>query len=589
MAILYSQEGKPLTSASEQDQETMDRAIARLNEQKQVWAGLAIDKKIAYLKRMRANTEKAADRWVAAAVRAKGIPADSPLAGEEWISGPWAVLFALNHYIPTLQAIKKTGYPDLKPDQVHTRPDGQVVVDVFPRSLSDRLLLSGVTGQVWMQPGVTKDNLRETMAVWYRNPAPVGKVALVLGAGNIASIAPLDVLYKLLAEGQVCLLKMNPVNDYLGPIMEEVFGDLVKDGFMQLAYGGVNAGVYLTNHPGIDEIHITGSASTHDAIVFGSGDEGAARKRAGSPANPRRVTSELGNVSPTIVVPGPWTKADLRFQAEHIMTQKMHNAGFNCIAAQVLILPESWNRTNDLLDAIRAVAKQTPPRVSYYPGAEKRQAATLAAHPDAEILDQPTEGVVPRTFVRNVPPDQVNDICFKVEAFDSVLSETRLPGDDPATFLRNAVAFCNDTLWGTLGANIIIHPQTMRALGPAFDQAIADLRYGCVAVNAWTGVGFLLTPTTWGAFPGHTPDDIQSGIGIVHNSYLFDRAQKSIVTQPFYPYPRSYMHGMFTILPKPPWFITNKKANVIGRQLVHFEAHPSVFRLPGIFINALRG
>jgi aldehyde dehydrogenase (NAD(P)+) len=588
MAMLYSPEGKPLVSTMESEHEAMDRAIVRLNAQKQAWATLRVDKKIAYLQQMRQRTEKAADRWVAAAIQAKGIPAPSPLVGEEWISGPWALIFALNRYISTLQAIAKTGYPQLTPNQVHTRPDGQVVVDVFPLSLYDKLLLSGVTGQVWMQPGVTKDNLRETMAVWYRTHNPVGKVVLVLGAGNIASIAPLDVLYKLLAEGQVCLLKMNPVNDYLGPILEEVFGGLVTEGFVQFAYGGVNAGAYLCNHPGIDEIHITGSASTHDAIVFGTGDDGATNKRARTPQNPRRVTSELGNVSPTIVVPGPWTKADLRFQAEHIMTQKMHNGGFNCIASQVLVLPQHWGLTDALIDAIRNVAHTTPPRVAYYPGAEKRHLATLTAHPDAEILDQSADGVVPRTFVHNVPPDRVNEMCFRVEAFNSVLSETRLPGEDAAAFLRNAVQFCNETLWGTLGANILIHPKTIRALGDVFDRAVADLRYGCVAINAWTGVGFLLTPTTWGAHPGHTPDNIQSGIGVVHNSYLFDRAQKSVVSAPFYPNPRSFLHGTFTILPKPPWFVTSRTAAQVGKQLTHFEAHTSPLQLPGIFIAALR-
>ncbi|MBA3824662.1 MAG: aldehyde dehydrogenase, partial [Ktedonobacterales bacterium] len=559
----------------------MDRAIARLQEQKQAWADLPVTRKIAYLEAMRGHIDRAAARWVAAAVEAKGIPAHSPLAGEEWLSGPWALLFGVNRYIETLRAVAKTGYPDLPANRVHTRPDGQVVVDVFPGSTYDKLLLSGVTGQVWMQPGVTKDNLRDTMAVWYRTPNPVGKVALVLGAGNIASIAPLDVLYKLIAEGQVCLLKMNPVNDYLGPFMEEVFGDLVTDGFVQLAYGGVNGGVYLTNHPGIDEIHITGSASTHDAIVFGTGPEGAERKRTSQPANTRRVTSELGNVSPTIVVPGPWTKADLRFQAENILTQKMHNGGFNCIAAQVLVMPDSWEHTDDLISALQAAIRATPARISYYPGADKRQAATLVAHPDAQILDAPAPNVVPRTLVLNVPPEQVNDMCFKVEAFDSVLSETRLPGADAATFLRNAVAFCNDTLWGTLGANILIHPTTMKQLGAAWDQALADLRYGCIAINGWTGMGFLMAQTTWGAYPGHTLNDIQSGVGVVHNSFLFDRPQKSVVQAPFYPYPRSFAHGLFTVLPKPPWFVTNKTAASTGRLLVHFEASPSAAKLPG--------
>src|SRR4029077_19458084 len=110
-------------------------------------------------------------------------------------SGPWALLFGINRLIETLTAVARTGTPRLRPSAVHTRPDGQVVVDVFPQSGGDKLLLSGVKGQVWMQPGVTATTLADTMAVFYKQPAPAGAVALVLGAGNIASIPPLDVLY----------------------------------------------------------------------------------------------------------------------------------------------------------------------------------------------------------------------------------------------------------------------------------------------------------------------------------------------------------------------------------------------------------
>lgn len=586
---IMPQEGTALVSTSEQDHATLDRAIARLQAQKQVWADLPIAQKIIYLRQAHTQTTKVAARWVAAAAAAKGIPADSPLVGEEWTSGPWALLYCLNRLIETMTAIAKTGSPALNPKAVHTRPNGQVVVDVFPQSIYDTLLLSGVSAQVWMQPDVTVANLKDSMATWYKKSQHTGKVTLVLGAGNIASIPPLDVLYKLYAEGQVCLLKMNPVNDYLGPFFAEVFAALIADGFLQLAYGGVAAGEYLCTHPSIDEIHITGSAATHDAIVFGTGPAGADHKQRNTPVNTKRITSELGNISPTIVVPGPWTQADLRFQAEHIATQKMHNAGFNCIASQVLVLPDNWNKTNDLLAALRHVMHNTPARVAYYPGAAKRQANALAAHPEAEVLDTPREGLVPRTLVPNVPYTNPTDFCFTVEAFGSVLTETRLPGNDPATYLRNAVAFCNDELWGTLGANIIIHPTTIKQLGPVFDQAIADLRYGCVAINAWTGLGFLLAQTTWGAYPGHPENDIQSGTCVVHNTYLFDRPQKSVVSAPFYPNPRGLAHGSFALLPKPPWFVTNKMGAVLGRRLVNFEGHPSMLKMPAIFAAALRG
>ena len=98
-------------------------------------------------------------------------------------------------------------------------------------------------------------------------------------------------------------------------------------------------------------------------------------------------------------------------------------------------------------------------------------------------------------------------------------------------------------------------------------------------VNAWTGLGFLLAQSTWGAFPGHARNDIQSGHGVVHNSLLFDRPQKSVVRAPFYPFPRGLGHGQVSILPKPPWFVTNKQAREVLRKLTFFEASPSPLRL----------
>ncbi|MGZ3443553.1 MAG: aldehyde dehydrogenase family protein, partial [Polyangia bacterium] len=228
-----------------------------------------------------------------------------------------------------------------------------------------------------------------------------------------------------------------------------------------------------------------------------------------------------------------------------------------------------------------------PNRLAYYPGAAERQKSAVKAYPKAELLDDAASGV-PRTLVPDVPPEG-DQFCFREEAFGGVLSETRLPGADARSFLANAVAFCNDRLWGTLGANLLIHPSTMKELGDAFDDAIAQLRYGCIAINTWTGVGFLLSQTSWGAFPGHPRNDIQSGHGVVHNSLLFDRPQKSVVRAPFYPFPRGVAHGQAAILPKPPWFITNKRAHEVSRKLTFFEAAPSPLKLPGIFVSALRG
>ena len=62
------------------------------------------------------------------------------------------------------------------------------------------------------------------------------------------------------------------------------------------------------DHPLVGDVHVTGSDKTHDAIVFGAGEEGARRKAANDPVLTKPVSCELGNVSPVVVVPGVWTR-----------------------------------------------------------------------------------------------------------------------------------------------------------------------------------------------------------------------------------------------------------------------------------------
>jgi aldehyde dehydrogenase (NAD(P)+) len=409
----------------------------------------------------------------------------------------------------------------------------------------------------------------------------------VLAAGNIASIAPLDTLYKLIAENCVVIAKMNPVNDYLGPVFEDAFAPLVQAGFLRLAYGGADVGKYLCAHPLVDEIHITGSDRTHDAIVFGDGPEGAARKRRNEPLLIKPIQSELGNVSPTIVVPGPWTSQDFRFQAENVVTQKMHNGGFNCIASQVLVLPQEWDGTPRLLEEIRRVLGALADRPAYYPGAGGRSASLNEGRTGVERFGRDGSGFVARTLAR-VQAASANETAFTTEVFAPALTFVTLPGD-VTPYLERAVAFANEKLWGTLGANLIVHPATQRENAHEIDAAVAGLRYGTVGVNAWTGVGYFISETPWGAFPGNALDDVGSGIGIVHNALLFDRPQKSVVCGPFAPFPRSVAGYGGAMLPKPPWFVTNRVADRVGRALCDFELHKTPLNAAKIAALALRG
>jgi aldehyde dehydrogenase (NAD(P)+) len=562
---------------------SLDGNLELLSRHKQLWAQTKVGARLAILARIRDDVNLVAQDWAETAASKKGLAPNASQAGEEWFTGPYALITYCNTLMETLSKVAGNKHLDGLP--MRELPNGQLAVQVEPHSIWDRLLLNGVRAEVWMEPGVTRANLAQHTASAYTHPTR-GKVALVLGAGNIASIAPLDCLHKLFVDNEVVLLKTNPVNDYLAAFLNPALATLIEPGFLRIVSGDASVGQYLCDHPLVETIHITGSTASHDAIVWGTGNEATANKLAGTPKNKRPITSELGGVSPTIVVPGPWSQADIAFQAENVATQKLHNAGFNCIACQVLVLSAAWPQKTAFLQTLQATVSASAPRPLYYPGAKAR-------------LAEFQEGITGQTRAQLETANQcgifrfragANHIAETFEVFAPALAVTELPCSDEEAFLIDAIDYANQNLAGTLGANILIHPQTLRQIGRRrFDELIANLRYGTIAINAWTGLGFLLSRARWGAFPGHTLENVQSGIGAVHNTMLFDHSQRTVVEAPFTPFPRNLLSLSFTLLPRPPWFITSRRANELGRLLTRFQARRSVAKLFAIFANALRG
>ena len=181
-------------------------------------------------------------------------------------------------------------------------------------------------------------------------------------------------------------MKANPVNEYLVPHWDRALAALVRAGVLRIVTGGAEVGRYLTAHERIDHVHITGSDKTYDAIVFGTGAEGAARKADDRPKVDKPVTAELGNVSPVIIVPGRWSVDELLYQAEHVATMLVNNAGFNCLAARVIVTHADWPQRDAFLGALTQALAQIATRRAYYPGASDRRDAFVAAHPEAEEL-----------------------------------------------------------------------------------------------------------------------------------------------------------------------------------------------------------
>ncbi|WP_211244525.1 aldehyde dehydrogenase family protein [Actinospica robiniae] len=559
----------------------LDLTVADVGRNAASWCRTGLDERLAMLERLLAKVPGAAGPMVAAAAAAKGYAADSPWAAEDWAGGPWALAQTASAYLHVLRRIRDGRRP-VEPGAVKS-DDDRVVVDVFPATGWDRLLLSGYTAKVWTRPGTTPHDVLERAARIYRAEPAAPGVALVLGAGNVAAITALDILHKLYVEGQVVVAKMNPVNAYLRPHFESVFAEFRERGFVRFVDGGAAEGTHLVGHAGIDSLHITGSERTYDAIVWGTGQEAEARRRTDRPLVTKPFSSELGGVSPCIVVPGPWSAADFRYQAEHIVTSKMNNSGHNCIASQILVVPRGWPGTDRLLEEIRRVLRSLPARSDYYPGARERLAAVRETYPTAEIHGPHGD----RILVPDVTGH--DDAMLTTEVFASALGVVRLPGGDTPTYLLDAVEFANDVLPGTLGATMLIHPKTMRREAQAVHAAIGALRYGTVGVNCWSAVGFLLGYTPWGAFPGHTRQAIGSGTGFVHNAFMLEDVEKTVLRAPFAPMPRGAFTGSASLSPPPPYFATNRTGPTTIERLTRFTASPGVKGLPGIFASALRG
>jgi aldehyde dehydrogenase (NAD(P)+) len=565
------------------DTVNLDQSIQVLQDHKTEWACLPIPKKLALLDAIRQRLAEKSQAWVEASIKGKQMQLHAPEAGEEWTGGPWTLADGINGYIATLRALERGQI--LMPQKIHPLPNGQVAARVFPNTLLDQIMMSGITAEIWMQPGVTQANLAEKMAAFYHQKNPPGCVALVLGAGNVAGIPPRDLLYRLYGLGHVVILKLSPINDYLGPVFEYIFAPFVDAGYLQFAYGGGDVGNYLVHHPGVEEIHMTGGVHTFQAILFGSGPEGEERKRKNQPLLNKPFTGELGGVTPTIIVPGKWSKADIRYQAENVATMKLQNAGYNCVASQVLITSKTWEQHDEFLEAVRQLMQELPARTPYYPGTANRQQEALKAHPEAENFS----GDVPRTLIAGLDPNAEAELCFQKELFSPVLAQIDLPGRDTAEFLHNAVRFCNEKLYGTLGMTILIHPKTLKQLGPDFEAALTALHYGAIGINIWSAAAFMLVQATWGAFPGSTTDNIQSGFGIVGNSFMFEKPERTVIRSSFYPFPRSWLHGDPAFLPKPPWFLTNKTAHITTRGVAKITLDPKWRYLPAILLSALRG
>ena len=567
----------PVSSPAPTSQSQLDAVVTRLREGAHRFTLLSLDQRVQLARSMQAGYLRIARASVAAACAAKGIPLGTPLEGEEWTLGPWFVVRQLRLVRQSLLALKHSGNTPI--GQVGRTPDERLAVQVFPAGTIDGTLFMGIRVDVHLQSGVTPEELTSSRARFYKSPDHEGRVVLVLGGGNVNGIPSMDVLTKMFNEGKVCILKMNPVNAYLGPYLEEAFADAIRQNFLAVVYGGASEGAYLANHPQVDEVHLTGSDRTFDQIVWGpEGAEREARKAQGRPLLRKPVTAELGNVSPVIVLPGPYSDKELAYQAEDVAAGLTCNAAFDCNANKVLILPKGWSQREAFLAGVERALSKAAARRAYYPGARDRWTAYSKGRSSIRQFGSENGDVLPWTLVRDLDPSNREEPAFATESFCSILFQTEIGSPDPIEFLDQAVTFANQRLWGTLSAGLVVHPKVMKdsTLGGAVERAIGNLRYGAVSVNAWSGYVFGFVTPPWGAYPGSSLTDIQSGTGWVHNTPMLEGIEKAVLRHPI------------TAMPKPVYFPSHRSAHVLMQRMTALDENSSWARVPGVMAAAMK-
>jgi aldehyde dehydrogenase (NAD(P)+) len=109
----------------------IDATLARLHRGEAIWAGTPLARRRELLEQMHVLVGRNAQAWVNAATGVKGLDPGSTLVGEEWLSGPYAMLTTLAVLAETVAALEKGDSP-VDGYRIRSAPGGRVAVEVLP-------------------------------------------------------------------------------------------------------------------------------------------------------------------------------------------------------------------------------------------------------------------------------------------------------------------------------------------------------------------------------------------------------------------------------------------------------------------------
>jgi len=537
--------------------------LLRLARGAEAWAAQTAAQRAAVASQTARTVAAATEAWTEAAVAIKAarpdgsqsISADlrTTLTAEELATGPIPTLRLLLLTAAAKADIAARGLPSVatSPQLVHRQPASEAVpfaapasliaVDVMPvKPLHDATIFRGHAATVrCANPGSLDAFLRTWQASCRQQAEPAG-VAVVLGAGNVTGLAAADAICQIFEQGRAVLLKLHPVQAPLAPVLEQALQPLIAAGLLAVVSGGAELAMAAIAAPEVTHVHLTGGEPTFRRLVDGDGS--------GPLAKP--VSCELGNVTPWIVVPGRYSEKALAFQADQLAASIANNSSCNCIATKVILTCRQWEQRERFLGLIQQRLASLPARPAWYPGAvDLWQQATG---------QPPTEGCLPPTLRAGIDR-QAEPHWFAREWFVPVAVETAVAADSMEDFCVAASRFTHE-LPGSLAASVTLPDGLATPDRARVELLIEHLRYGVVAVNAWSALGYAVGNVPWGGFPGGTIEKPESGIGFVHNPQQLPLVHNSIV------------RGPLTVWPTPPWFPWHGKRARLARGVADMYA-----------------
>ena len=541
----------------------IDRNINSLRVNSKEFAEIDNTKLITLFEECIQNIKSIAYYWATVASDKKDV-SNTIAEGEEWLAGPFASVFGLQYYIETLKDVNKPLNPKLFDENKNT-------YKVFPNNNLEKIFFPFISAEVKFNKNMNFkeiDKFRGFAMRYSHKPS----ITLVLGAGNVSCIPLLDTIFHLVTKRSVVYLKLNPVNDYLLPVYEKIFENFISLGYVIVSKGTTEESKYMVSHKGIDHIHLTGSDETYENIVYGKklSDNDKSLKYLPK-LNNTSFSSELGNVTPIIIHPGNWSNSEIKHQARKIVTAKLNNGGFNCISAQIVVLPAGWKHTDKLIKYIKQYMKNIDDRYSYYPNSIEKL-NLLEKDKNYERLND-LSCTTPH-LSREIKAYSQYETS---EIWGTSIYFKQISYKDEHDYARNVIKYCNDTLWGNLGATVIFKKYKNKKYKHITDLYINKLKYGTVAINEWSAIGFIIPTLPWGGFPGNKDNDIQSGQDFVHNSLFFESAQNGIVYSKF---------RMSNII-DPLWFVTNKKGKKVFKNLTYFQIDKTIKNFIKLGISAV--